>query len=212
MPASTGLVHATPENFGNSTLTVQRWVCSCGSRGHGPADDACPSPLSARARSRGADLTVGQLRRGAPSPLIGEAIGGRRHDAVIHSKSGSPRDGGRDAVRGGGDPRYLRYDLRAELESGKSIRSTSSHVARRSERAIEESVEDGELSRRQDASSRCSESSVESGEARQCRSSARRCRWSIRCLATSGKEGQIDACKELGMAMMASYVVSDVGC
>jgi aryl-alcohol dehydrogenase-like predicted oxidoreductase len=36
--------------------------------------------------------------------LIGEAIRGRRHDVVIHSKSGSPRDGSPDAVRGGGDP------------------------------------------------------------------------------------------------------------
>jgi len=49
--------------------------------------------------------------------LIGEAIRGRRHDVVIHSKSGSPRDGGADAVRGGGDPRYLRQTCEQSLKN-----------------------------------------------------------------------------------------------
>jgi aryl-alcohol dehydrogenase-like predicted oxidoreductase len=49
--------------------------------------------------------------------LIGEAIRGRRHDAVIHSKSGSPRDGSSDAVRGGGDPRYLRQTCEESLKN-----------------------------------------------------------------------------------------------
>src|ERR1700726_3476972 len=49
--------------------------------------------------------------------LIGEAIHGRRHDVVIHSKSGSPRDGGPDAVRGGGDPGYLRRTCEESLKN-----------------------------------------------------------------------------------------------
>jgi aryl-alcohol dehydrogenase-like predicted oxidoreductase len=49
--------------------------------------------------------------------LIGEAIRGRRHDVVIHSKSGSPRDGSPDAVRGGGDPRYLRQTCEQSLKN-----------------------------------------------------------------------------------------------
>jgi aryl-alcohol dehydrogenase-like predicted oxidoreductase len=49
--------------------------------------------------------------------LIGEAIRGRRHDVVIHSKSGSPRGGRLDAVRGGGDPRYLRQTCEQSLKN-----------------------------------------------------------------------------------------------
>jgi aryl-alcohol dehydrogenase-like predicted oxidoreductase len=49
--------------------------------------------------------------------LIGEAIRGRRHEVVIHSKSGSPRDGSSDAVRGGGDPRYLRQTCEQSLKN-----------------------------------------------------------------------------------------------
>ena len=36
---------------------------------------------------------------------------------VIHSKSGSPRDGSSDAVRGGGDPRYLRQTCEQSLKN-----------------------------------------------------------------------------------------------
>jgi aryl-alcohol dehydrogenase-like predicted oxidoreductase len=49
--------------------------------------------------------------------LIGEAIRGRRYEVVIHSKSGSPRDGSSDAVRGGGDPRYLRQTCEQGLKN-----------------------------------------------------------------------------------------------
>jgi aryl-alcohol dehydrogenase-like predicted oxidoreductase len=49
--------------------------------------------------------------------LIGEAIRGRGPDVVIHSKSGSPRDGSSDAVRGGGDPRYLRQTCEQGLKN-----------------------------------------------------------------------------------------------
>jgi aryl-alcohol dehydrogenase-like predicted oxidoreductase len=49
--------------------------------------------------------------------LIGEAISSRRHDVVIHSKSGSRRDGSSDAVREGGDPRYLRQTREQRLRN-----------------------------------------------------------------------------------------------
>ena len=49
--------------------------------------------------------------------LIGEAIRDRRHDVVIHSKSGSPRDGSPNGVRGGGDPRYLRQTCEQSLKN-----------------------------------------------------------------------------------------------
>src|SRR5207237_9566305 len=49
--------------------------------------------------------------------LIGQAIRGRRDEVVIHSKSGSPRDGSPDAVRGGGEPRYLRQTCDRSLKN-----------------------------------------------------------------------------------------------
>jgi aryl-alcohol dehydrogenase-like predicted oxidoreductase len=45
--------------------------------------------------------TSASYGKGHNHGLIGEAIRGRRHDVVIHSKSGSPRDGSPDAVRSG---------------------------------------------------------------------------------------------------------------
>ena len=47
----------------------------------------------------------------------GQALRSRRRDAVIHSKSGSPRDGGPGGVRGGGHPRYLRQTCEQSLKN-----------------------------------------------------------------------------------------------
>src|SRR3984893_8926277 len=107
--------------LGNSDLTVSAIGLGCyGMSGvYGPADDA-----ESVATIRGAlDPVVNFLDASASygeghnHPLIGEAIRGRRHDVVIHSKSGSPRDGGPDAVRGGGDPRYLRQTSEQSLKN-----------------------------------------------------------------------------------------------
>src|SRR5262245_12726347 len=61
-------------------------------------------------------VTSASYGQGHNHHLIGETIRGRRHDVVIHSKSGSPRDGSPDAVRGGGDPRYLRQTCEQSLK------------------------------------------------------------------------------------------------
>jgi aryl-alcohol dehydrogenase-like predicted oxidoreductase len=61
--------------------------------------------------------TSASYGKGNNHRVIGEAIRGRRHDVVIHSKSGSPRDGSTDAVRGGGDPRYLRQTCEQSLRN-----------------------------------------------------------------------------------------------
>jgi len=97
--------------FGNTDLTVSIIGLGCyGMSGaYGPADEAESIATIRRALDLGVNLldTSASYGRGHNHRLIGEAIRGRRHEVVIHSKSGSPRDGNLDAVRGGGDPRYL---------------------------------------------------------------------------------------------------------
>ena len=98
--------------FGNSDLTVSAIGPGCyGMSGvYGPADDAESIATIRRSFDLGVNFldTSASYGDGHNHRLIAEGIRGRSHDVVIHSKSGSPRDGGPEAVRGGSDPRYLR--------------------------------------------------------------------------------------------------------
>jgi aryl-alcohol dehydrogenase-like predicted oxidoreductase len=107
--------------FGNTDLTVSTIGLGCyGMSGvYGPGDDAESIATIRRALDLGVNLldTSASYGKGHNHRLIGEAIRGRRHEVVIHSKSGSPRDGSPDAVRGGGDPGYLRQTCEESLRN-----------------------------------------------------------------------------------------------
>src|SRR6202048_1762159 len=107
--------------FGNTDLTVSIIGLGCyGMSGaYGPAEEAESIATIRRALDLGLNFldTSTRYGQGHNHRLIGEALRGRRHDVVIHSKSGSPRDGGPDAVRGGGDPRYLRQTCEPSLKN-----------------------------------------------------------------------------------------------
>src|SRR5437899_10359936 len=104
--------------FGNSDLTVSAIGLGCyGMSGvYGPADDAESIATIRRALDLGVNLldTSASYGQGHNHRLIGKAIRGRRHEVVIHSKSGSPRDS--DGLRGG-DPRYLRRTCEESLKN-----------------------------------------------------------------------------------------------
>jgi aryl-alcohol dehydrogenase-like predicted oxidoreductase len=202
-------------SFGNTDLTVSTIGLGCyGMSGaYGPADDVESIAAVRRALDLGVNFldTSASYGQGHNHRLISEAIRGRRHDVVIHSKSGSPRDGGLDAVRGGGDPRYLRQTCEQSLKN-LGIETLDVFCMSRVDPnvPVEESVggmaelvKEGKT--RFISLSECSAESLRRGS-------------SVHPLASlqmeyslfsrdAEEQGQIDACKELGMAMMAYAVL-----
>jgi aryl-alcohol dehydrogenase-like predicted oxidoreductase len=201
--------------LGNSDLTVSAIGLGCyGMSGaYGPADDGESITTIRRALDLGVNFldTSASYGKGRNHRLIGEAIRAIRHDVVIHSKSGSPRDGSSDAVRGGGDPRYLRQTCEQSLQN-LGIETLDVFCMSRVDPnvPIEESVggmaelvKEGKT--RFISLSECSAKSLRRGDAAHPLVSLQM-EYSLFSRDAEG-QGQIDACKELGVAMMAYAVL-----
>jgi aryl-alcohol dehydrogenase-like predicted oxidoreductase len=201
--------------LGNSDLVVSAIGLGCyGMSGaYGPADDAQSVATIRRALDLGVNFldTSASYGQGHNHRLIAEAIRGRRHDVVIHSKSGSPRDGGPDAARGGGDPRYLRQTCEQSLKN-LGIETLDVFCMSRVDPnvPVEESVggmaalvEEGKT--RFIALSECSAQSLRRGSAVHPLVSLQM-EYSL-FSRDAEEQGQIGAAKDLGMAMMAYGVL-----
>jgi aryl-alcohol dehydrogenase-like predicted oxidoreductase len=201
--------------FGNADLIVSTIGLGCyGMSGvYGPADDAEAVATIRRALELGINFldTSASYGQGHNHRLIGEAIRGRRGEVVIHSKSGSPKEGGPDAVRGGGDPLYLRRTCEDSLRNLGIETLDVFCMSRVDPRVpVEESVGGmAELVKqgktRFISLSECSAQSLRRGSAVHSLASLQ---MEYSLLSRDAEpQGQIAACKELGMAMMAYGVV-----
>ena len=202
-------------SFGNTGLTVSTIGLGCyGMSGvYGPADDAESIATIRRALDLGVNLldTSASYGDGHNHRLIGEAIRGRRHEVVIHSKSGSPRDGSSDATRGGGDPRYLRQTCEQSLKSlGIETldvfcmsRVDPNVLVEESVAGMAELVKEGKT--RFISLSECSAESLKRGSAVHPLVSLQM-EYSL-FSRDAEEQGQIEACKYRGMAMMAYAVL-----
>ncbi len=174
--------------FGNSDLTVSALGLGCyGMSGvYGLADEEELIATIRRALDLGVNFldTSASYGAGHNYRLIGAAIRGRRDDVVIHSKSGSPRDGSPEGVRGGGDPRYLRQTCEQSLKNlGIDTldvfcmsRVDPNVPVEESVGGMAELVKEGKT--RFISVSECSAKSLRRGSAVH---RSYRCRWSIRC-------------------------------
>jgi aryl-alcohol dehydrogenase-like predicted oxidoreductase len=201
--------------LGNTDLTVSIIGLGCyGMSGaYGPADDAESVATIRRALHLGVNFldTSASYGRGHNHRLIGEAIRGRRHEVVVHSKSGSPRDGNSDAVRGGGDPHYLRQTCEQSLKN-LGIETLDVFCMSRvdpnvpveeSVRGMAELVKEGKT--RFISLSECSAESLRRGSAVHPLASLQ---MGYSLFSRDAEEqGQIDACRELDTAMMAYAVL-----
>jgi aryl-alcohol dehydrogenase-like predicted oxidoreductase len=201
--------------FGNTDLMVSVIGLGCyGMSGvYGPSDDAESIATIHRALDLGVNFfdTSASYGKGHNHRLIGQALRGRRHEVVIHSKSGSPREGAPGAVRGGGDPLYLRRTCEQSLQN-LGIETLDVFCMSRvdpnvpleeSVGAMAELVKEGKT--RFISLSECSAKSLRRGSAVHPLASLQM-EYSL-FSRDAETQGQIGACKEFGIALMAYAVL-----
>ena len=201
--------------YGNTPLRVSVVGLGCYDMSgvYGPADDAESIATIRRAMELGINFldTSASYGQGHNHRLIGEAIKGRRDDVVIHSKSGSPRIGDPDHTRRGGDPAYLRKTCEDSLKN-LGIETLDVFCMSRVDPnvPVEESVGGmAELVRegktRFISLSECSAESLRRGSAVHPLASLQM-EYSL-FSRDAESQGQLDACKALGMTLMAYGVL-----
>src|ERR1700746_3952931 len=201
--------------FANTDLSVSIIGLGCyGMSGaYWPAHRADSLSTIHRALDLGVNFldTSASYGQGHNHRLIGEAIRGRRHDVVIHSKSGSPRDGTPEPVRRGGDPRYLRQTCEQSLKNlGIETldvfcmsRVDPNVPVQESVGGMAELVREGKT--RFISLSECSAESLRRASAVHSLASLQM-EYSL-FSRDAEEQGQIAGCKELGMAIMAYAVL-----
>jgi aryl-alcohol dehydrogenase-like predicted oxidoreductase len=196
--------------FGTSDLEVAPICVGCmGMSGtRGPTDDAESIATLQRAFDLGLSFldTSASYGNGHNHRLIAQAIQGRRDQVVIHSKSGSPREPEASGIRGGGSAEYLTKTCEESLQR-LSIETLDVFCMSRIDPnvPVEESV--GAMARL-----------VEQGKTRYiglseaAAESIRRAnrvhpivslQMEYSLWARDAENGNIDACREAGMAFMA---------